>query len=208
LAGDLLTIVGAGNVEIAANQSGDSDYQAAATVKRSILVEKASQSIEFTSPKSPVTFGVKPFKLLASASSGLTVQFKVISGPGKLVGDVLTITAAGTVKLQAGQGGSTNYLAAQPVSREIEVEKASQTIAWSTISGAHDAGSNLTLHATASSGLAVSFATETPKVCSVSKDTASLLEPGTCTIHASQAGNLDFDAAPTAKQSFAVSAKP
>jgi len=65
-------------------------------------------------------------------------------------------------------------------------------------------GSSLTLSATASSGLPVSFASSTPAVCAVSTGTASLIASGTCTITASQAGNSAYLAAPPVSQSFAV----
>ena len=55
----------------------------------------------------------------------------------------------------------------------------------------------VTLGATASSSLAVTYASQTSNVCSVSGNTVSLLTTGTCTIEASQAGTATvFEAAP------------
>jgi alpha-tubulin suppressor-like RCC1 family protein len=55
----------------------------------------------------------------------------------------------------------------------------------------------VTLSATASSGLAVTYASQTSNVCSVSGNTVTLLTTGTCTIEASQAGSTTvFEASP------------
>lgn len=66
------------------------------------------------------------------------------------------------------------------------------------------AGPSYAAAATASSGLAVSFASAAPTVCKVSGSTVSFLAVGMCTIEASQAGDFRHLAAPEALQSFAV----
>jgi probable HAF family extracellular repeat protein len=81
-----------------------------------------------------------------------------------------------------------------------------QKITWPKITGSHAAGTKLTLKATASSGLAVAFSSETLKICTVTKDTASLLKAGTCTLRASQAGNSSYAPAPSVTQSLTVKA--
>jgi mono/diheme cytochrome c family protein len=60
------------------------------------------------------------------------------------------------------------------------------------------------LNATASSGLAVSYATQTPAVCTVAGSTLTLVAAGTCTVTASQAGNSSWAAATPLSQSFTV----
>jgi hypothetical protein len=79
----------------------------------------------------------------------------------------------------------------------------SQTITFAAITS-QPAASLLTLTATASSGLPVSFASSTASVCTVSGSTATLLVPGTCSIDASQAGNSTYTAAASVSQSFTV----
>jgi alpha-tubulin suppressor-like RCC1 family protein len=55
----------------------------------------------------------------------------------------------------------------------------------------------VTLGATSSSGLAVTYTSQTSNVCSISGSTVTLLTTGTCTIEASQAGTATvFEAAP------------
>ncbi len=64
------------------------------------------------------------------------------------------------------------------------------------------------LSATATSGLAVSFASTTPGVCTVSGTTITLVSAGTCSVSASQAGDGSFAAAPTVSQNFTVNSPP
>jgi hypothetical protein len=63
-----------------------------------------------------------------------------------------------------------------------------------------------TLTATASSSLAVSFASTTTSVCTVSGTTATLVALGTCTIQATQSGNATYTTATPVSQSFQVEA--
>ena len=75
--------------------------------------------------------------------------------------------------------------------------------------GTQTVGTPLTLSATASSGLAVSFASQTTSVCTVSGTKATFVTAGTCTIQASQAGNGTWAAATPVSRSFTVNlAKP
>ncbi len=52
-----------------------------------------------------------PFGLSASASSGLTVVFSVVSGPASLSGTQITLTGDGDVAVKASQAGSDEYAA-------------------------------------------------------------------------------------------------
>ena len=56
-------------------------------------------------------------------------------------------------------------------------------------------GTPVSLSASASSGLAVTFTTSSPSVCTVSGATLTLIGTGTCTVNADQAGNSTFAAA-------------
>ena len=61
-----------------------------------------------------------------------------------------------------------------------------------------------TVSATATSGLAVTFASTTPAVCKNSGSTVAALAAGTCTIAADQAGDLNYNPAPQVTQSITV----
>ncbi len=65
-------------------------------------------------------------------------------------------------------------------------------------------GTPLTLTATASSGLAVSYTSQTTSVCTVAGTTATFIVTGSCTIQATQAGNSAYAAATPVSQTFTV----
>jgi N-acetylneuraminic acid mutarotase len=129
--GSLLAVTGAGTIVVMANQAGNSNYAAAVQVTQSIVVNMATQTITFTPPSS-VAYGVSPFTLTATASSGLPVMLNLVSGPASLSGNLLTIMSAGTVSLRATQAGNANYQTASPVSASITVTKGTPSISWST----------------------------------------------------------------------------
>jgi hypothetical protein len=79
-----------------------------------------AQALAFD-PPAPVTLAASPVRLVATANSGLSVSFTVVSGPATVVGDLLTLTGEGTVVVRAGQGGDEQFLPAPPVQREITV---------------------------------------------------------------------------------------
>lgn len=81
-----------------------------------VFADKSAQWIDFLLPGS-VPLGSAPLELSASASSGLPVEFSVISGPASLAGGRLTLTGPGQVVVQATQPGDADFLAATPVSR-------------------------------------------------------------------------------------------
>ncbi|MDP1927540.1 MAG: S8 family serine peptidase [Thiobacillus sp.] len=60
------------------------------------------------------------------------------------------------------------------------------------------------LSATTSSGLSVSFSSQTPATCMVAGNVVSLVATGTCTLAASQSGGAGYGAAPSVTQSFSV----
>lgn len=66
-------------------------------------------------------------------------------------------------------------------------------------------GTPITLSATSSSSLAVSFSSTTTSVCTVSGTALTLASAGTCTVKADQAGNTTFSAATTVSKDITVS---
>jgi len=86
-------------------------------------VAKQSQTITFTNIADKV-YGTAPFSLQASATSGLAVSYRVVSGPATLSGSTLTLTGTGTVNVEASQSGNTTYNAAPAVSQSFLVSVA------------------------------------------------------------------------------------
>ena len=123
ISGDKLTVTGAGSIVIEADQAGNATFAAAAPVQRTLVVKKANQTITFAAPAA-VTYGVSPITLAATASSGLAVVYTILSGPGSINGNQLTITGAGAIVIRASQAGDYDYNAAVAVTRTLTVNKA------------------------------------------------------------------------------------
>lgn len=71
-------------------------------------VSKVGQAIIFE-PISNKTVGGAPFKISATASSGLPVSFNIVSGPATVSGNTVTILGVGSVLIEASQPGNATY---------------------------------------------------------------------------------------------------
>lgn len=85
-----------------------------------IGTQQGNQTITFPSPGNQ-TYGVAPITLTATASSGLTVSYSVLSGPASVSNDSLTITGAGSITIQASQAGNSNWNPAPNTNQTILV---------------------------------------------------------------------------------------
>ena len=85
-----------------------------------------------------------------------------------------------------------------------DLPKLSQTITFGSLGNKTLGMSAFALSASSSSGQSVTFTSETSGTCTVSGFTVTLVSAGTCTINADQAGNVDYDAASRAQQSFTI----
>jgi len=207
VSGTTATMIAEGTCTIEAEQAGNVEYPPAAAVSQNITVNGKSQTISFANPGTQ-TMGTAVPALSATASSGLPVSFASQTAAVCMVsGTTVTLLTAGTCSIQATQAGNTTYAAATPVTQSFTVNAAllAQTITFNN-PGAQRAGTPLTLVATASSGLPVSFASLTTAVCTVSGTTATFLTAGTCSIQATQAGNATYAPATPVTQSFTVNA--
>jgi hypothetical protein len=203
LNGNILTLVGSGIVAISAFQPGSSNYNAALTLQRSFTVTGVPQSIAF-GPLSQQTIGDAPFPVSASASSGLPVAFTIVSGPATLDGNIIMVTGAGMVTVQASQIGNDYYSAAPNVTQSFLVRAANiaQTITFDPILDKVFGDAPVVLNASASSGLPLSFLISGP--ATLTGSTLTITGTGTVSITASQIGDLNYVAAADVTQSFIV----
>ena len=72
------------------------------------------QAISFPQITSKLTTD-EPFEIEATATSGLEVIFEVLSGPATIDGNIVTVTGAGEVAIEANQPGDDTYDPAEPV---------------------------------------------------------------------------------------------
>jgi parallel beta-helix repeat protein len=212
VSGNTVTMTAAGTVTIEATQPGNATYKAASPVTQtftvvssttSTAVGQTAQTISFGS-LSYKTFGTAPFTLSATASSGLPVVFRVVSGPATVSGNTVTVTGVGSVSIQASQAGNSTFAAATPVVRSFSVGKASQAITFASLPNRTFGDASFSLTATASSGLRVAYRVVSGPA-TVSGATVTLTGAGTVTIEAMQAGNINYNAAYDVQRTFTVS---
>jgi hypothetical protein len=104
------------------------DYTTAAA-SVTLVVNPAPQTLTFTAPPAVVVYGASPIALSAKGgASGNPVTFTLVAGPGAVSGNMLSLTASGTVTVQAAQAGNANYSAATPVLHSISVPKSVLTV--------------------------------------------------------------------------------
>ncbi|MEM7370179.1 MAG: PQQ-dependent sugar dehydrogenase [Bacteroidota bacterium] len=79
------------------------------------------QTINFE-PIESHSAGDAPFDVVATASSGLTLNLEIVSGPATIAGNTVSLTGqAGMVEVKASQAGDATYDAAPEISREFWV---------------------------------------------------------------------------------------
>jgi hypothetical protein len=197
VSGNVVTFLNYGNCGVIANQSGNASYSAATAVGMIIpVIQLYSQTITLTAPSTAVV-GTN-VTLSATATSGLAVTFSVVqNGTCSLSGSVVTFVAAGNCSISANQSGNSTYAAAPTVSKTVVVNAAqltAQTITFNAIPP-QKVGTTLTVSATASSGLPVTFSLVPNGNCSVSGNAVTFLNTGNCGVLANQAGNSTYAAA-------------
>lgn len=198
----------------AVNSAGEGarSKEALATTNRPVHV-RASQVIQFGRLARHVV-GAQ-FTVVASASSRLPVFLRSDTPGVCSVANLQVATIApGRCTITASQGGNAHYQPAPNKTRSFRVKPAvaRRRLLRQSITFARPANEAarrpVKLSASASSGLAVSFRSDTPRVCSVSGQQVTIIKPGTCTITATQGGNSHYLPAPHQTRSFQISPVP
>jgi lipopolysaccharide export system protein LptC len=165
-----------------------------------------------------ITFGAAPSLAMndtatvaATASSGLPVSYSsmtpTLCSVDSITGVVIDISV-GTCVIAANQSGNTTYAPAPQATQTLPVIFNSiQTIAFGSVPTLSFGGTAI-VTAAASSGLAVSYSSTTPTVCSVDRNTGQVtdLMEGTCIVAADQAGDANYTAAAQVTLTITVSA--
>ncbi len=97
-----------------------------------------------------------------------------------------------------------SYPMAVAIVSSTNAAKVDQTISFTAPAGMTYGDIDQALGATATSGLSVTYATETPLVCTIVSGKLHVVAAGSCTITASQAGNTTYNPAPDVRQTFAI----
>ena len=122
-------------------------------------------------------------------------------GSGALIADAVYVYSSSA---RYNDGSTATQVSLAPMdSILLERETPNQAIIFGG-PGNQNIGAQLTLAASASSGLPVAFASNTLSTCSVAGSTATMLATGACSITARQTGNATFTSAVPVTQSFNV----
>jgi outer membrane protein OmpA-like peptidoglycan-associated protein/predicted RNA-binding protein with TRAM domain len=206
VAGSTVTIVTAGTCTIRASQAGDTNYSAASSVDQSFAIAQAAQAGVFLTSTTG-TYG-STVALTSSGGSGTGAVTYAVTSAGtagcSISSTTLSATGAGTCTVTVTKASDTNYLARSSTATTVTIGQAAQSITFASLSNATYGDPTFGLGATASSGLAVTYASADLTICSVSGSTVSIVGSGTCTITASQAGNANYSAATAVPRSFTI----
>jgi hypothetical protein len=117
-----IQIVGTGTTRITASQPGDTNWNAASPVVRTVTVVKGDQEIIFANPGNRVFRKGAKFTLAATVNSQLPITF-ASSNPSvvSIQGRTATIRGRGEVRITARQGGNKNWNAAPAVGRPFRI---------------------------------------------------------------------------------------
>jgi uncharacterized protein (TIGR03437 family) len=134
---------------------------------------------------------------LANSNSypAITVAVNVASNASVSVTNTATVSGGG-------ETNTANDSASDVTS--INITATPQTITFASLNNQTLGASPLTLTATASSGLTVSYISTTTGVCTVSGSSVTLVAVGTCSITATQGGNAQYAVATPVTESFLV----
>jgi sugar lactone lactonase YvrE len=214
ISGGMLTVTGAGTLVIDANQAGNTDYTAATQVQVSVVVNKASQTISFTQPASPVAFAAGltiPLSAMGGGSSSPIIYTLDASttAPATISGSTVSVTGVGKIVVDANQAGNVNYLAAAQAQVTVIVNKGPQTITFTqpTSPVTYTPGLTIALSAAGGgSGSAIVFTVDGSSTApaTISGTLVSVTGAGILVIDANQAGNANYNAATQAQVSVIV----
>jgi hypothetical protein len=209
VAASTVNYIAAGTCTVTANQDGDENYNASSQVTLDITVDKLDQAIT-NFAANPASGNVEGSSALSATAgdSGEPVTFGSSTQSICTVADsTVTYLAAGTCTVTADQAGNDDYNAADQVTLNITVDKGDQTISGLAADPASgNAGGSSSLSATASSGLAVTFGSDSQSICTVAGSTVSYIAVGTCIVTGDQAGDANYNAAPQVSIQISVGA--
>jgi len=185
-------------------QLTDSSYTAPTSNSQTITVSKATATIALTNTVQ--TYTGSPLAVTATTTpAALTTVTITYTGTGSTTYGPSTTapTNAGTYAVSATLNNA-NYTATQ--TGTLTINKANQTLTFTGLpsSGIYGSAGPYTLNGSASSILPVSYTVSGPG--SVSGSILTITGPGTVSVTASQAGNVNYNAATSVTQVIVVSA--
>lgn len=184
-----VSFLATGTCTLVAGQAGNANYLPAAIEDTQVIeVGALNQSITFAA-LSNQNFGVAPFAVSASASSGLAVTFTTSTSSVCTVSSagVVTVLTVGECRVSAAQAGNAQYAAASTVTRAFEILTVAPFAPTLTSGSAGDGSITISYVAPAFTGGASitayqAVATPSPSGTAVTVPCADLTAPLVCTV--------------------------
>ena len=197
-------ILSAGKAIITASQSGSSNYQAAADVQQTLIVNQASLTL--TADNETITYG--------SASPALTISYSgFVNGdtPASLstapvVSTTATATsAAGTYPITVAGAASANYAITYQAGT-FTVLPSAQSITFPALTAKNYGDPDFNINTTSTNtSLQITYASSNPAVATVdAAGKVHILSAGTTVITASQPASSNYQAAADVQQTLTV----
>ena len=207
LNGSTLTLTGAGTVAVTATQPGNTNYAAATPVTQSFTVAQAALTVtadnksrQAGQPNPPLTYSFAGF-------IGADTAANAVTGAPVLTLTPISGTPNYTINIAIGTLASTNYTFTLVNGTLSVVGATAQIITFNPLPNQTYGVAPITLTATASSGVPVTY-TVTGPARLVGSATLSVTGAGAVSVTAQQLGNGTYAPAPTVTQSFTVGKAP
>lgn len=202
-----IEITGTGAVFITVVNNGNDFWEESNPLVIDFDVIKADQILTLNNAP-VVSYSLDPFSLdgVVSSNVGLPVSYSVLSGPGSISdGNSYLIDATGTVEVQATSAETDNYNSAG-TSFSFDVTKGDQAITFvlDVNELTYQEGLSLTLGATASSALPVTYESTGTGVGNIMDGVLNVTQAGSFSITASQAGDDNWNSATSVIQAINV----
>ncbi len=186
-------VASTGTVTFTASATATANYNAA-SISQSMDVTLNNQTITFNTPNA-VTYAsgsTVDISNFASASSGLSIIYTVVSGPGTLgANNILSINGAGSIVITASQPGDASHNPASSVTQTLVVDKANPTITFANISKTYGDLPFTPSYSSNSNGN-ISWSSSATSVASTSGNYVSVVGAGTATITLQQAESDNY----------------
>lgn len=176
----------------------------------SLTLTAAATAPEITSAPPPNGGVGTPYEYTMTATGTAPITWAVTSGtlPDGLSLDSATGVISGTPQTAGTWSGtitaSNGTAPADSQEFAITIAKADQTIDFENPGDQTFSTEPVTLTASSTSGLAVTFVSLTAEVCQVAGNSVMMLDVGTCSIRADQSGDANYNPAPSVTQSFLI----
>jgi MBG domain-containing protein/Big-like domain-containing protein/galactose oxidase-like protein len=222
----------AASITITAHYQGDGTGQSGHQASDGSFILNATAATQTTASNASANYSLQDQTVALSATvtsnsvvNAGTVTFTVKNSSNATIGSAVTsgtvsagsasanftlpaTTPTGTYSINAAYSGATGFAASSDSTHTLTVNQADQTITFGALADKTYGDADFAVTATATSGLPVSFSSLTTGICTViSGNQIHIVANGTCTIHASQAGDTNWKAAPNVDQSFSVGKK-